>query len=65
MSIARELSVSKTGKTHSFACTQDHFAIDPLGQEERRRRVGILVREANLEAYEKNEFKPLNMSVCV
>jgi len=45
------LQVRKTGQTYPLACTQDHHAIDPTGYQERERRVGALVRGADLEHY--------------
>lgn len=45
------LVVRKTGRTYPLSCTQDHHAIDPKGYQERERRIGSLVREANLEHY--------------
>jgi len=43
-----------TGRSYSLATTQDHFAIDTIGFNERNRRVGDLVREASLDAYLAN-----------
>ncbi len=43
--------ISRTGRTHRLALTQDHHAIDRLGAAERERRVGTLVREGVLEEY--------------
>ncbi len=43
-----------TGRKYALATTQDHFAIDTLGFEERNLRVGTLVREASLDAYLAN-----------
>ncbi len=45
------LTVRRTGKTYPLACTQDHHAIDPIGYQERERRVGSLVHEGTLEHY--------------
>jgi MoCo/4Fe-4S cofactor protein with predicted Tat translocation signal len=43
-----------TGRSYKLATTQDHFAIDTQGFQERNRRVGDLVREASLDAYLSN-----------
>jgi molybdopterin-containing oxidoreductase family iron-sulfur binding subunit len=43
-----------TGRSYRLATTQDHFAIDTIGFDERNRRVGDLVREASLDAYLAN-----------
>jgi molybdopterin-containing oxidoreductase family iron-sulfur binding subunit len=45
------LKVSRTGRNHPLACTQDHHAIDKIGFEERGRRVVQLVREGTLPVY--------------
>ncbi len=45
------LKVRRTGQTYELACTQDHHAIDPTGYQERERRVGALVRGAELDHY--------------
>ncbi len=45
------LKVHKTGRSYPLSCTQDHHAIDPVGYQERERRVGSLVREAELDHY--------------
>ena len=45
------LTVKQTGRNYDLACTQDHHAIDPKGYQERERRVGSLVRGADLEHY--------------
>ena len=47
-------AVRGTGRNYSLATTQDHFAIDTSGFNERNRRVGELVREASLDAYLAN-----------
>lgn len=38
-----------------LACTQDHWAIDPLGQEETERRSFTLIREGTVTLLKKNE----------
>ncbi|MFO7652224.1 MAG: TAT-variant-translocated molybdopterin oxidoreductase [Candidatus Krumholzibacteriia bacterium] len=45
------LRLEATGREHKLATTQDHHVIDPLGYQERERRVGSLVREANLDEH--------------
>lgn len=49
--VAAGLKVSRTGRSHPLACTQDHHTIDKIGFEERGRRVGQLVREGTLPVY--------------
>jgi molybdopterin-containing oxidoreductase family iron-sulfur binding subunit len=49
--VLRGVSVRATGRRHALATTQDHFAIDSMGFNERNQRVGNLVREASLAAY--------------
>jgi molybdopterin-containing oxidoreductase family iron-sulfur binding subunit len=46
-------TLAKTGHTYFLAETQDHFAIDPRGFNERAERVPLLVREGKLELYKK------------
>jgi molybdopterin-containing oxidoreductase family iron-sulfur binding subunit len=49
--------VESTGRQARLACTQDHWAIDPRGKEERANRVGMLVREGTVtELREHPEF---------
>ncbi|HBL47508.1 MAG TPA: hypothetical protein DDZ90_29400, partial [Planctomycetaceae bacterium] len=48
------LKVEKTGKTYELAVTQDHHAIDTVGQDEIQGRVGQLVREGDLSEYESD-----------
>jgi molybdopterin-containing oxidoreductase family iron-sulfur binding subunit len=48
------LAVRKTGRRYKLACSQDHHAIDPKGYTERERRIGALVREADLEHYSEH-----------
>ncbi|MDY0109462.1 MAG: TAT-variant-translocated molybdopterin oxidoreductase [Candidatus Krumholzibacteria bacterium] len=45
------LKITKTGHRYALSCTQDHHAIDPIGYQERERRVGSLVRQADLDHY--------------
>jgi hypothetical protein len=46
------VSVTGTGKTYPLATTQDHHAIDRVGMEETGRRVGVLIREADLDYFQ-------------
>ena len=48
------LSVEPTGKKYQLATVQDHFAIDRVGMEGQKQRLGELVREATLEEYKKH-----------
>ena len=52
--VLRGVTVRATGRTYQLATTQDHFAIDTIGFNERNRRVADLVREASLDAYLAN-----------
>jgi MoCo/4Fe-4S cofactor protein with predicted Tat translocation signal len=45
------LRVARTGRTHTLACTHDHYAIDRVGFEARGKRIGELIREATLAEY--------------
>ncbi len=45
------LAVRKLGRRYPLSCTQDHHAIDPIGYQERERRIGSLVRESDLAHY--------------
>jgi len=47
-------TVEKTGRTHQLVCTQDHFAIDRVGFQERGIRIRELIREATLAEYKAN-----------
>lgn len=49
-----DFSIEKIDGQYSFATTQDHFAIDTVGQDERQQRVGDLVREATVEQFAKD-----------
>ena len=51
---ANGIQLTRTGKTHTLAVTQDHHIIDKVGMEERGRRTGELVRTANLAFFEGN-----------
>ena len=48
------LRISKTGRHHELACTQDHHAIDERGATEREMRAGVLIREADLATYREH-----------
>jgi molybdopterin-containing oxidoreductase family iron-sulfur binding subunit len=48
------VTLTNTGHHYDLAETQDHFVIDRRGFEERARREPMLVREANLDFYNKN-----------
>jgi molybdopterin-containing oxidoreductase family iron-sulfur binding subunit len=48
------VSLRGTGRHYALATTQDHFAIDTMGFNERNARVENLVREASLDAYLAN-----------
>jgi molybdopterin-containing oxidoreductase family iron-sulfur binding subunit len=51
---AGAVTVEKTGRSHTLACTHDHYAIDTVGFEERGKRIGALVREGTLAEYLTN-----------
>ena len=55
MGFARGVKVETTAKTVPMAITQDHFAIDTLGQEEIHRRIPVLVREGTEATYREFE----------
>ncbi|HPF36335.1 MAG TPA: TAT-variant-translocated molybdopterin oxidoreductase [Candidatus Krumholzibacteria bacterium] len=48
------LTVSKTGRTYLLACTQDHFAIDQKGKEEREKRSHTLIIEGTAQEYHEH-----------
>ncbi len=51
------LKVDKTGKKYPLAATQDHWAIDDLGMQERENRSRNLIRSADLKHFkEKPDF---------
>lgn len=52
--VVRGATVRATGRRYALATTQDHFAIDTIGFNERNLRVEDLVREASLDAYLAN-----------
>ena len=50
--VATGVRVSKLGRRHVLATTQDHQAIDSaVGRREKNARVGMLVREADVDEY--------------
>ncbi len=51
LDFADGLTVAKTGETYTLATTQDHFAIDSVGQQERENRSHILVVEGTEQEY--------------
>jgi MoCo/4Fe-4S cofactor protein with predicted Tat translocation signal len=51
--IATGVTVERTGRTYSLACTQDHQAIDRVGYEARGTRIAEFVREGTLAEYRK------------
>jgi MoCo/4Fe-4S cofactor protein with predicted Tat translocation signal len=51
---AMGVQLTRTGKRHTLAVTQDHHIIDTVGMEERGRRAGELVRSANVAFYEEH-----------
>ncbi|HLE59988.1 MAG TPA: 4Fe-4S dicluster domain-containing protein, partial [Thermoanaerobaculaceae bacterium] len=53
-SFASRVGIEKTGRSHTLACTHDHYAIDRVGFEARGKRVGALVREGTLAEYKAN-----------
>lgn len=48
------VTVTKTGRRHQLATTQDHFAIDTVGLEAIGARVGELIRTGTLSEYEQH-----------
>lgn len=48
------LQVKKTGKRYPLAATQDHWAIDDLGLDEREKRSKGLVRSTDLKHYKED-----------
>jgi MoCo/4Fe-4S cofactor protein with predicted Tat translocation signal len=50
----RGLTLAPAGRKHKLACTQEHHAIDLVGLRAMNRRVGELVRSADLTTYKKN-----------
>jgi molybdopterin-containing oxidoreductase family iron-sulfur binding subunit len=56
-------SLKPVGRKVELACTQDHFAIDTRGREERMRRVDGLVREGSVEEYEQHPEFAVHLGV--
>ena len=54
LEVVDNVTVSLTSRKYPFATTQDHHAIDTAGLAETQRRVGELVRSANLSEYEQH-----------
>ncbi|MCC7380544.1 MAG: TAT-variant-translocated molybdopterin oxidoreductase [Deltaproteobacteria bacterium] len=52
--LASGAKVTKTGGTHVFALTQDHFALDKTGAKGLADRLPALIREGTVEEYEKD-----------
>ncbi|MEW6235568.1 MAG: TAT-variant-translocated molybdopterin oxidoreductase [Candidatus Omnitrophota bacterium] len=48
------LYIEPLGYAYPLAMTQDHHFIDLVGMRERERRIGELIREADLDEYKKN-----------
>jgi molybdopterin-containing oxidoreductase family iron-sulfur binding subunit len=62
--------VTPTGRRYELATTQDHWAIDQRGADERERRSHVLVREVDLAEYREDpeaalhhghEFHPIDL----
>jgi MoCo/4Fe-4S cofactor protein with predicted Tat translocation signal len=51
MHAAGAVQISKTGRSAALACTQDHHAIDTIGREGAKQRLGELYREGTLAEY--------------
>jgi molybdopterin-containing oxidoreductase family iron-sulfur binding subunit len=47
-------TLTKTGRRHLLATTQDHHAIDEVGLREQGHRIGELLREATLAEYRRD-----------
>jgi molybdopterin-containing oxidoreductase family iron-sulfur binding subunit len=54
MQFAGGLTVEPTGKQYPLAVTQDHFAMDIVGNEARTKRVKTLAQEATLQHYQED-----------
>ena len=50
----RQVEIRATGRFHDLASTQDHFAIDETGKDERARRVKSLVQEGTQTLYKED-----------
>lgn len=51
LDFAAGAKVTPTGRTYPLACTQDHFAIDQLGRDEREKRSRTLIIEGTEQEY--------------
>ncbi|PIE24306.1 MAG: molybdopterin oxidoreductase [Planctomycetota bacterium] len=54
MWLSTEVQVTPTGESFLLASTQDHWAIDTLGMDERARRAETLIRETDLDHYKEH-----------
>ena len=45
------VTLEPNGATHDLACTQDHYPLDAIGESGMERRIGDLVRSADLDEY--------------
>ncbi len=52
--VLTNVKITKAGRIHKLATTQDHFAIDAVGFEAIGARLGELVRTGTLEEYEQH-----------
>ena len=60
-----DVQLERTGRTYPLATTQDHFAIDTLGAQERAERAVTLVREVELEAWRHDPAHALHREHAV
>jgi len=54
LDFASGLQVIKTGRSYTLATTQDHFAIDSVGKQEREKRSHTLVIEGTAQEYREH-----------
>jgi len=54
MHFATGLEVKPTGEKAQLASVQDHFTIEPLGKETRRKRAELMIRRDTLEHYREH-----------
>ena len=59
--VIRGIELRKTGRRYKLAEVQEHWVIDTVGFEERGKRVGELVREANFDFYQQTPDFPRQM----
>jgi MoCo/4Fe-4S cofactor protein with predicted Tat translocation signal len=64
------VTVERTGRSHTLACTQNQQAIDRVGYEERGQRIANLVREGTLAEYltdpefvRKSDVEPVSLPI--